>query len=277
MILRNFPDKSGWLYVFDKRSPIKVVRRSRIQNAFVENNIYLQYTTDKGRKSYSIEHDLCKIEDAASAVVRKIVDLARKSSQPNLTTQEKQDWDTYFRSQLTRTPDVRPTDEELDAFRHQIADELLRIRPLSPAAISTIEHVTHDTSIVARTNQNIRAQLAIPTGRRLSNVISEKGLLVARITKSNRSFIIGSNSIVKVTTEGRTNLADPDVQAWIPIAHDVAVTPALTSGKEEFVPISDNDFVRWLNEATLNQSTEIAGRSRDLVESITRKLRASVS
>ena len=87
--------------------------------------------------------------------------------------------------------------------------------------------------------------------------------------------MIGSKPIVIVRPEANTHLADPSVFAWLPVAYNVAVTPALTAGEVELFEITNNQFVRGLNNATLDQSDAIAGRSRILVESLTKKLRNS--
>ena len=239
--------------------------------------MYLQYEYEDGGKSYSIEHDLSRLEGSASVVVKRVLDAAHAGKIPILSPYEKYDWDSYLCSQMTRTPDVRPSDQELDELRRQLAGNILRSRTWSSTAISNVKHVVSDPEMVSQSNQNIRASLAIPKDSRILDVISGKGIRIAWIKKPNKSFVIGSKPIVKVTSEGRTNLADPAVFAWLPVAYDVAVTPALTAGRVELVEITDNRFIRWLNEATLDQSTAIAGRSRALVESLTKKLQISAN
>lgn len=275
MLLQNFTDDNGRLYVFDRRLPEKGVRISSPKQAFVENNMYLQYAYGGGEKDYSIEHSLSQLEGYASLVIMRVIDAARAGKRPTLSAQEKRSWDTYFCSQLTRTPDVRPSDQELDEARLQIEDDILRSRTLSSTAISNLKHVVSDPEIVSRSNQSVKANLAIPKDSRILDVISGKGILVAWIKRSNRSFVIGSKPIVIVRPEANTHLADPSVFAWLPVAYNVAVTPALTAGEVELFEITNNQFVRGLNNATLDQSDAIAGRSRILVESLTKKLRNS--
>jgi len=42
------------------------------------------------------------------------------------------------------------------------------------------------------------------------------------------------------------------------------------------VEVTNNQFVRWLNDEVFNQSTVIAGRSEVLVKSLTKKIHAGV-
>ena len=69
MLLQNFTDDNGRLYVFDRRLPEKGVRISSPKQAFVENNMYLQYAYGGGEKDYSIEHSLSQLEGYASLVI----------------------------------------------------------------------------------------------------------------------------------------------------------------------------------------------------------------
>ncbi len=274
MLLRNFTDENGWLYVFDRRVPTIVVRRSKPEKTFLEKDFYTRYTYEQADKSYSIEHELARMEAVAARVVRKIVTSARAGSKPDLTQQEKDDWDAYLCSQMTRIPEVRPSDEELDRLRLQLAEDILKQREWSPTAIRNVKHVVNDAQMVSQNNQNIKASLAVPKDARLLDVIRGKGIRIARIRRASRRFIIGSKPIVKFTPPGHTHLADPAVDAWLPISHDVAVTPASKPGKEEIVEITNNQFVRWLNNAILNQSVTIAGRSEVLVKSLTKNIQA---
>ena len=274
MLLKHFIDENGWLYVFDRRVPEIGARRSRPEQAFLERHFYTRYTYEHAEKSYSIEHELNRMEDTAAPVVRNIVISARAGEKPNLTQQEKDAWDAYFCSQLTRIPEVRPSDEELRRLRHQVAEDILTQREWSPTAIRNLNYVVNDGEIVSQSNQNIKASLAIPKDDIILNVMRGKGIRIARIRRASRSFIIGSKPIVKVTPPGHTHLADPAVDAWLPISHDVAVTPASKPGKEELVEITNNQFVRWLNDEVFNQSIVIAGRSEVLVKSLTKNIQA---
>jgi hypothetical protein len=99
-------------------------------------------------------------------------------------------------------------------------------------------------------------------------ILKQKGLGIATVRKRGKSFVIGSLPVVKLTYPGREHLADPSVEVWLPIAFDVAVSPApIPSGSELLLEI-DDPVVRSINGATFKQSTTIAGRSEELISSL---------
>lgn len=273
MLLRRFTDERERLFVFDKRFPEKGVLTSTPRQAFSENYLYLRYAND-GSRDYSIEQALGRIEGIANEIIEKVVLAAWGRKCPDLTRMEKESWDQYFLSQWRRVPDVYPSEQVVDDDLSQIVDDLKGRLVSGRLSTKALEHFLADKSMVSQIKQNARAGVAVTLGEEALNILESKGLCIAIITSSKRSFVIGSNPIAKSTPLGRTHLADPEVYAWLPIAHDVAITPALSRGQEELVEARDKGWVRRLNEATFNQSTAIAGRSRRLVESLARKMLA---
>lgn len=82
---------------------------------------------------------------------------------------------------------------------------------------------------------------------------------------------MGSRPVVKLTHPGRGHLADATVEVWLPIASDVAVSPAPGAPTEELlVEIREDSTIRYLNRAAFIQSTAIAGKSQKLVASLAR-------
>jgi hypothetical protein len=56
---------------------------------------------------------------------------------------------------------------------------------------------------------------------------------------------------------------------WLPVAHDVAVTPTPCTSKEtRLVEMQDDSQIRAIDAAVFKQSTAIAGRSRALIVSL---------
>jgi hypothetical protein len=52
-----------------------------------------------------------------------------------------------------------------------------------------------------------------------------RGLALAVLDRENRSFILGSNPMARLGTRNGSSLANPEVELWLPIARDVAVSP----------------------------------------------------
>ncbi len=65
----------------------------------------------------------------------------------------------------------------------------------------------------ARIKHNADVSARTPPGPDVLSALSDKGLLVARITNPKKSFVIGSSSVVKLTYPGRAHLGVPSVEA----------------------------------------------------------------
>ena len=277
MHLKRFVDESGLLYWFSKRFSEKVVRPSTPAQVFSEKHLYDVFDRDGVRDS-SVELALADIEGQANWIIEKIVSTARAGKLPNLTRGEKSFWDRYFCCQWIRVPDAMRASGVSDLLeaemRDWVADIFRKYESEGHELTSEDLVILDDSPGLSRRFHNARAQVVLETPEELLSVIGNKGLCVAIITSSKRSFVIGSNPIVRLAPSGQTHLANPNVEAWLPLAHDVAITPALSRGEEKLMEFSEGRIVRELNEATFKQSTAIAGRSRRLVESLARKMLA---
>lgn len=267
MLSRRFTDDSGRLYFFDKRRPEKGVLYSKPINVFVEGELYTQYHTD-GQKDVSVEKMLANVDDAANAVLQRIIDAARTRNVPNLTVSERSVWDVFLYQQWKRVPDFLQsimTPAELD---QHLQDSLQMfeqdIRPLTKEERERL----NDPDVLDQIRHSARAKAVAYGGEEVLNTLADKGLNVALISTPNKSFVIGSHPVVKLTYPGRSNLDDPSVEVWLPIAHDVAVMVGFSGGSERFLEMKDHSHIRYINEAMFRQSTVVAGRSRALIVSL---------
>ena len=268
MLLRRFTDDRGRLYIFNKRCPDKGILHLTPRQAFAENHLYTMRDLD-GSKNYSLEYTLARIEEVADRIIEKLICQARSSLHPSLTRQEKVDWDLFFGSQVMRVPDVHQSEDSIDATLRQLANRMSKSDDMPPAAVQALDRLTSSDEMMSDMRQNARSSLAIPT-KSLLDVLGNKGVGVIRIKRTKSSFVIGSMPVVKLTHKGRTHLSDPTVEAWLPIAPDVAITPAFTPGTAELIELTDILQVRHINQASFKQSTAIAGRSRRLIVSLAR-------
>ena len=267
MLLRRFTDENGRLHFFDKRIAEKGVLSASPANLFVERHLYTQHGED-GDKDVSVETMLAGLEGPADKIIEKIISAARTGQLPNLTPSEKSSWDQYFYYQWKRVPDVHDgivSSAEFEEWIRQFVEEFEEtIRPLTADEHSKMK----DPKVLAGIRQNARVQAVAKPGDEMVRILGDKGLLVAIIPNPKKSFVIGSHPVVKLTYPGRSNLADPSVEVWLPLAHDVAVTPGFSRVTEKLVELNEDRHIRMINEATLKQSTAIAGRSRTLVASL---------
>ena len=276
MLLRNFTDHKGWLFVFDRRISDKGVLKMRPKQALAENHRYTLYEFDKS-KDYSVEKALSIVEGKASQVMAKIVESARVGKCPHLTRPDKHALDTFFCCQIFRSPDAYPSQVQIDQFFY---DSVAKARKENLVAEDILSQLLDNRRFIDILEHNMVAESAISetvvTRSGVSDHIRGKGLRVVTVERSKSSFVVGSNSFARVILHGSLDPVDPEGYLWFPIDHDVVVTPVGRPGREE-VSAAKTSFVRRLNEATLDQSTVIAGRSRALVESLTKKLRISAN
>ena len=266
MLSKRFADPDGILYVFDKRFPHKGVQKRTPRNLFVEGDLYTQFD-DKGAGDVSVETEfLAPLEGKASPVIEKIVSGARRGDTPNLSPDEKDIWVMFAYVQLKRVPEKRDTFKE-DVFQKVFRkiDFIGQFRPFSDSELAilndeeTLERLWRNSSI-----HSVRMRFE----KGVVDVLTEKriGVAVIRKPKPKRSFVIGSNPVVKMSHPERSHLADPRVELWLPIARDMAISPC--PGESDRV-ISVNDrHIRAINRSVFQQSTVIAGCARELIETL---------
>ncbi|NIJ40964.1 hypothetical protein FHS78_001245 [Parvibaculum indicum] len=268
LILKGFVNSEENLYFFNKNNVEGGVGEASPLNLFVKNHLYSEIEED-GSRNAQLETDLSTFEGRVDRIVQKIVENVRRGSKPCLTPQEKEEWDAFTALQLKRLPQIldkhitqEAFDETLDEF---IADFEANEGPLSEAVRRDIDSPEKR----ARLRQNVKVSTIRQPMPKVVSALQRKGLGVAVIVRANKSYVIGSNPIVKLNYAGRSSLLDPSTEVWFPISADVAVSPAFEAGKEVVVEIN-SDSVRYINSAVYRQSDLVAGRSKELIESLVR-------
>lgn len=234
------------------------------KQAFVVKHLHTIYDME-GCKDYSNERILSRIEGAADPVVMKMISAVRKLECPQLTREEKDIWNQFFTCQWFRSPDAYPPPD--------IEDEMFEesVREYFKDNSDAIEHVMSSEDLPKMIKHNAKAGMALSADRSSAfDLVRRSGIRIAVIKSERRSFAIGSDSLAKVIPRGVASLSNPDSYQWLPIAHDIAVTFASIPGRGELIETVDGQFVRTVNKATFSQSTQIAGRSPELVASLAR-------
>ena len=263
---KRFAGPDGILYVYDKRFPDKCVQKRTPRNLFVEGDFFTQFD-DKGAKDTSVETEfLARLEGKASPVIEKIVTSARRGHPPNLSSDEKDIWVKFSYVQIKRAPETREKYKE-EVFQDVLReiDFIGRYRQFTDRELS----ILNDEETMERLWRNgIIHNVRMRFEKGVYEILSEKriGVAVIRKPKPKRSFVIGSNPVVKMSRPERSHLADPTVELWLPIARDVAVTPCPGKG-DKVVSVKDR-HIESINRSIFQQSTVIAGCSRELIESL---------
>ena len=263
MLLKRFSDSQSRLFVFNKNLKERGILHLSPRDVFVKKHLYAQHLGD-GSRDYSIEKELSVTEGKADRIIRRILCSVQSNRLPNLTAQEKKDWDRFFCSLWIRTPDVHQPEGTIEDRFRRVGNTVFNNDQ------AKVEALLQDRDTIRKMEQNITANLALPERANLSqfNDIVNKGLRIAVIRKARKSLVIGSRPVVFIAFPYLTNFSDLSANPWLPIAPNVAITPALVPGKEEIVEISHNQSVRWMNNVILSQSTSIAGNSRELIRSL---------
>lgn len=268
MLTRRFTDDNGHLYYFDKRIASKGVITGTPRNFFAENHLYT-FERQDGTKDTELETFFAEVDGIGNEIIEKIVIAVRKGQKPNLTKKEREDWNLFFYYQWKRSPEVHREIHSLtnlDETYQQAISELEFMCLLTEEERRNLEKPTTKARI--EKSASIGA-LASP-GSMVQTVLGQKGFGIAVIKKPNKSFVIGSKPVVKLNFPGRSNLTDPSVEVWLPIAHDIMVGPApIPPQEEKVVEIGDHN-IRYINEIIFKQSKAIAGRSKDLISSLAR-------
>ena len=195
---------------------------------------------------------------------------------PALDDSRRLEWIAYMYYQWKRVPDVLGRFIPDDEFRSLYADAMDRyeadVGPLTNderieyLSARTVGRIRHAATVLAVSGWN----------EDIVRGLYGKILSVVVIKRTAKSFIIGSNPVVKATCRGRSHLYDSSVEVWLPISRNVAIAlSGRGAGQERVLVLKDMAHIRWLNEAISRQSTTIAGCSRELVRSLSRPFRES--
>jgi hypothetical protein len=165
-------------------------------------------------------------------------------------------------------PDVFRNVHGLRDFDKTVEEAIARIemqhRPFTEDEHRSLRH----PATKKRIKQGATVEALADPGPQVQTALSQKGLAIVVIQKPKRSFVIGSNPVLRFMPAG-SNLADPNIQVWLPVAHDVMVGPAPIPPQEErVIGLSKGSDIRHVNRAIFRQSTAIAGHSRALIASL---------
>ncbi len=255
MLQRGFTDPHGSLFHYDKSQPEKGIGYNTPKPIFFEEHLY-STIDDKGEFDTTLEDAFGRVEDKAARIIKKIVTAARSGKNPNLSLQERTAWDIYVQGQFKRVPDhLNPlsvgADEELD----RILAEFQRERGVTVGP--------DDRAKIARNARNDALGLVDPD---VAAFLARLGLVVAVIDIPKKAFILGSSPLVSYPRPGLTKLGPREW--WLPITSGVAVSPGGRPDSERVVRVTDARAIRRFNEIVWEQSTMVAGCSRELIASL---------
>ncbi len=217
-----------------------------------------------------MEEELSRLEGKANEVVEKIVEKARSGKVPYLTSREKEAFDKFFYFLWKRVPDF--LNERLPAYEIDkvILDGIERHIAAGEEPSPELQNIENDPHTMSRIRHNMRTMAIGEPSEESLRRLAEMGLIVTAIYDSNDNFIIGSRPILELRAPEQSPDSAPS-DMLLPLAWDVAVQPYYFShlSKEQVeLKIANTGFIREINKAIMVQSTVIAGRSSELIESL---------
>lgn len=266
MLSKRFANQEGKLFVFDKSHLGKGVQKKDPKKTFVRRQLYTQVAED-GTRNVEVETKFfAPLESDASPVLEKIVNAARRGQTPNLSPGEKDIWLRFYYGLFARVPDR--LEVASDEVRQIVRTWILFVSQLR--SLNDLERSVWDNpETMNRHLKNGSIQnLLMPPLEEVAGFLAETRIVVAviRKPKSNRSFVVGSNPVVGLSYPEGSHIADPNATVWLPLARYVAVSPC--PGEGDKVVSANDRHIRAINRSVYEQSTVIAGCSRELIESL---------
>lgn len=265
-LVKEFTERGAPFYLFDKNKPKEGVKRRNTGNVFWKSNIYVAPREDGGR-DVSVERVFIKgIEDRALPVFSKIRDSVRSGKHFDLSPAEKKALDEFQILQFKRVPEIwEQVPHMVDqggAVKLAIERIEAEVGPLNDDDRSELESQRVSRDIFLRARVGFIAD-EMPLSR---FAFANRGLYVACVPDSRKAFVVGSCPQARLGGKGKP-LIDHAVEMWLPISHDIAVSPGGDFGTV-FVKTLNADEVRRLNKQITRQSRMIGGRSPELLHSL---------
>ena len=277
LLLRNFCDCEGCFWVGDRETD--EIRRTIPRRNFVIKDLYTRNNLDADtgdliRKDYKYEEAFRELESAVAPVIQEIIRKARSRKYPKLSKENSDLFKRFILSMARRTPESQ---QRLMASKNfedmyylvakEQAEQLGHPLPDKDSLFQDLQIVR----LMQKTEHNVDARFAAGDESRLvqeeEKFCRETGLwigVIGMIGIPKRSFVIDSHGITIFRLENNK-------QGCLPIAHDVVVMASPHPGRESLRTLGrERDWlIRKINMTTTSQSQWIAGRSEQLIRSLT--------
>lgn len=285
MLLKNFCD-DGTLWVGDRTN--KKIYQCTPENVFIKKDLYMRSSIDVPESydekewlsdiivSDEYEKTLSQIESDAAPAIRRIIKQVRCNQCPQLSPEDRNHWKQFMLAIARRTPEsrARVMPESFDDIFYEatkkVAEKDSYMGLPDKDSFYSDPRISKLKDIIKSNNDAMFAAGDHPHGQEeVERFCREAGLGVAVICMPKRSFVIGSHGLTIVQSSYKN---DPAQGSWLPIAHDVAITPSSFPDKEYLYRLDrDRDrIIKRINRASAAQSRIIAGRSKALISSLMR-------
>ncbi|MBX3576385.1 MAG: DUF4238 domain-containing protein [Rhizobiaceae bacterium] len=263
MILRNFTDDNGGLHFWRRAFAIGAVKVTTPDNLFVEDDLYT-VVGEQGERDVSLEYGFSRLESAGAVFLSQLLGIVRAGKRPTMGDDV---WEFlhHFRYYSDkRSPAWHSRFLSNDEFAAVLEEAEIRHR-WTDADRDCIADPEHADRI--KRNSRIVAQASGPPEELLLEM-RRRGLAVY-MAPQNAAFVLGDHPTAMATVGPAAEDAPDGQISFTPIASDVALGYH-SQAKLVHVERLTRQQLRTMNEAMTRQSMMIAGRSRDLIASLSR-------
>ena len=262
--LKHFVNENGILFSVRKGTSPLVVNPVTPANVFVKKNLYKPDGKLTSIKT-DIEAKFSDLESEFSPLQKRLLETVREGRVPRMHRNEKVTFSKFVLTQVRRIPDKTSADRCLarEIVKRHIeqvnrAFDSYETPYTSPEAVEEYVDIVQMSAMIEPTPEIIQK-------------MSQGEPCYMRIAVPRCSFVVGSNPVVQNLPFAAAAESDEVKDLFLAISHDVGV---IISGSINS-PIQKNIYqkssVRELNELVRDQSTIIAGCSRELIRSLCKK------
>lgn len=260
LLVKSFADSNKQVLYCEKENPRIEIRNYR--TPFWSRHYYTA-RNEKNEKDVSAEYSFGEFENIVAPIVEGIRISIGEGKTPRLSAEEKRIWDCFFILQLQRTPEgfKRLVKEESltgtteDCFEQWMADE-----PDKSDEIRT--YCTPEN--IERLMNTIRIGAQTMVGPNSLELFSKLELSFWILTGKNRSFVLGSNPIARLSAHSNNGWGN-----WLPVSPKIAVSHTLKGTRGSVLQNNRTEDVRRLNMVIIDQSSAVVSNSEKLLKSLT--------
>ena len=217
----------------------------------------------------NIESEFSEIESEFASIRKRLVGAVQEGKTPHMNWEERVKFSKFIATQMRRVPDKIRGDRYLakeivqrhieQAHRDLNSDETPYT---TPEAVDEYVDLVQMSAMIRPTPEVIQK-------------MSQAEPFYMRIALPRCSFIVGSNPVVLVNLSSEAAIrADQVRDLFLALSHDVGVIFSASLRSPIREDIFQKSDVRKLNELVRDQSTIIAGKSCELIRSLSKKWRS---
>jgi hypothetical protein len=266
-ILRNFSFDGETVFYFTKRAPQRGVETRNVQSIFKRRHLNSTISQDGSRSDHLEEFYSTEFDDKIVSFLSKYGSVAASQSEVRVSDTDKRFFVQFLYNLMKRTPEF-----------HEVANIAGKLDEMVPVAIRDYEREfgklpeseqrnINDPKVRERIIQNARVDVLARQSDSILELMASREVCFARPIRSAKSFVIGSNPVVRMTNNRDMRLDIGDVELWAPFSPSLAIG-LLTPRHRNNVFQLDDTFVRHFNRSVLLESLAVAARSRELLESL---------